>query len=113
MEDLSKNIERYLYFRFIFQNRYFSWVKMLVKISVLPNCLGKSTILNVLVFSFSHVLVTHPGRLGAGYTGLGAKTLAPKKGFLTFYLKIFFKDPRRKVFRYSIYVIYKMFYKEI
>ena len=49
--------------------------------------------------------VTYPGRLGARYTGLGAQTLAPKKGFLTFYLKIFFKHPRRRVFRYSIYVI--------
>ena len=33
--------------------------------------------------------MTYPGRLGTGYTGLGAQTLAPKKGFLTFYLKIF------------------------
>ena len=33
--------------------------------------------------------VTYPGRLGARYTGLGAQTLAPKKSFLTFYLKIF------------------------
>ena len=49
--------------------------------------------------------VTYPGCLGAGYTSLGAQTLAPKKGFLTFYLKIFFKHPRRRVFRYSIYVI--------
>ena len=49
--------------------------------------------------------VAHPGRLGARYTGLGAQTLAPKKGFLTFHLKIFFKHPRRRVFRYSIYVI--------
>ena len=30
---------------------------------------------------------------------------APKKGFLTFYLKIFFKHPQKRVFRYSIYVI--------
>ena len=47
----------------------------------------------------------YPGRLGAWYTGLGTQTLAPKKGFLTFYLKIFFKHPRRRVFRYSIYVL--------
>ena len=33
--------------------------------------------------------VTYPGRLRAWYTSLGAQTLAPKKGFLTFYLKIF------------------------
>ena len=45
--------------------------------------------------------VTYPGRLAS----LGAQTLAPKKGFLTFYLKIFFKHPWRRVFRYSIYVI--------
>ena len=37
----------------------------------------------------SQIPVTYPGRLGARYTGLGAQTLAPKKGFLTFYLKIF------------------------
>ena len=49
--------------------------------------------------------VTYPGRLGAGYTSLGAQTLAPKKGFLTFYLKIFCKHPQRTVFRNSIYVI--------
>ena len=49
--------------------------------------------------------VTYPGRLGARYTGLGTQTVAPKKGFLTFYLKIFFKHPQRKVFRYSIYII--------
>ena len=49
--------------------------------------------------------VTYPGRLGARYTGLGAQTLVPKKGFLTFYLKIFFKHPQRRVFCYSIYVI--------
>ena len=41
--------------------------------------------------------VIYPGRLGARYTGLGAQTLAPKKGFLTFYLTIFFKHPRRSV----------------
>ena len=57
--------------------------------------------------------VTYPGHLGAQYTGLGSQILVPKKGFLTFYLKIFFKHPRRRVFRYSIYVISKMFYKEI
>ena len=50
-------------------------------------------------------LVMYPGRLGARYTGLGAQILAPKKGFLTFYLKIFFKYPRGRVFRYLIYVI--------
>ena len=33
--------------------------------------------------------VTYPGCLGARYNSLGAQTLAPKKGFLTFYLKIF------------------------
>ena len=33
--------------------------------------------------------VTYPGHLRAQYTGLGTQTLAPKKGFLTFYLKIF------------------------
>ena len=49
--------------------------------------------------------VTYPGRLGAGYTSLGAQTLAPKKGFLTFSLKIFCKHPQRTVFRNSIYVI--------
>ena len=48
--------------------------------------------------------VMYPGHLGACYTGLGSQTLAHKKGFLT-YLKIFFKHPRRRVFRYSIYVI--------
>ena len=48
---------------------------------------------------------TYPGRLGARCTGLGCQTLAPKKDFLTFYLKIFFKHPRRRVFRFSIYVI--------
>ena len=31
----------------------------------------------------SQIPVTYPGRLGARYTGLGAQTLAPKKGFLT------------------------------
>ena len=54
---------------------------------------------------YFYLAVTYPGRLGARYTGLGAQTLAPKKGFLTFYLKIFFKHPRRRVFRYSIHVI--------
>ena len=49
--------------------------------------------------------VTYLGHLGAQYTGFGTQTLAPKKGFLTFYLKIFFKHPRRRVFCYSIYVI--------
>ena len=49
--------------------------------------------------------VTYPGRLGDRYTGFGAQTLVPKKGFLTFYLKIFFKHPWRRVFRYSIYII--------
>ena len=49
--------------------------------------------------------VTYPGRLGAWYTSLGTQTLAPKKGFLTFYGKIFFKHTRRRVFHYSIYVI--------
>ena len=34
--------------------------------------------------------VTYPGHLGARYTSLGTQTLAPEKGFLTFYLKIFF-----------------------
>ena len=57
--------------------------------------------------------VTYPGRLRAWYTSLGTQTLAPKKGFLTFYWKIFFKHPRRRVFHYSVYVILKMFYKEI
>ena len=38
---------------------------------------------------YFYFAVTYPGRLGARYTGLGAQTLAPKKGFLTFYLKIF------------------------
>ena len=37
--------------------------------------------------------MTYPGCLGAWYTSLGTQTLAPKKGFLTFYLKIFFKHP--------------------
>ena len=63
------------------------------------------TILWKILLSRVPYLVTYPGRLGARYTGLGAQTLAPKKGFLTFYLKIFFKHPRRRVFRYSIYVI--------
>ena len=49
--------------------------------------------------------VMYPGHLGAQYTGLGTQTLAPKKGFLTFYLKIFFKHPQRRVFCYSIYII--------
>ena len=49
--------------------------------------------------------MTYPGRLEAQYTGLGAQTLEPKKGFLTINLKIFFKHPWRRVFRYSIYVI--------
>ena len=47
----------------------------------------------------------YPGRLGARYTGLVTQTLVPKKGFLTFYLNIFFKHSWRRVFRYSIYVI--------
>ena len=49
--------------------------------------------------------VMYPGCLGAWYTSLGAQTLALKKGFLTFYFKIFFKHPWRRVSRYSIYVI--------
>ena len=49
--------------------------------------------------------VTYPGHSGGRYTDLGTQTLAPKKVFLTFYLKIFFKHPWRGVFRYSIYVI--------
>ena len=32
--------------------------------------------------------VTYPGRLGARYTGLGAQTLAPKKGFLTSFFSV-------------------------
>ena len=44
-------------------------------------------------------------KFGSRYTGLGTPTLVPKKGFLTFYLKIFFKHPQRRVFCYSIYVI--------
>ena len=49
--------------------------------------------------------VMYPGRLEAWYTSLGAQTLVPKKGFLTIYLKIFFKHPQRRVFHYSISVI--------
>ena len=56
--------------------------------------------------------VMYPGRLGAWYTSLGTQTLVPKKGFLTIYLKIFFKHPQRRVFHYSISVIWKMCYKE-
>ena len=62
--------------------------------------------LNLNIFRTKNgITVMYPGRLGAQYAGLGTQTLAPKKGFLTFYLKIFFKHPRRRVFRYSIYVI--------
>ena len=32
--------------------------------------------------------VTYSGRLGARYTGLGAQTLAPKKGFLTSFFSV-------------------------
>ena len=46
--------------------------------------------------------VTYPGCLRAWYTSLGTQTLVPKKGFLSFYLKIFFKHPLRRVFCYSI-----------
>ena len=44
----------------------------------------------------------YPGCLAAWYTGLGAQTLAPKKGFLTFYLKIFFKHPWRSVSLFNL-----------
>ena len=45
---------------------------------------------NKVVFFYIYIYtVTYPGCLGAQYTGLGTQTLAPKKGFLTFYLKIF------------------------
>ena len=46
--------------------------------------------------------LTYPGRLGAQYTGLGTQTLVPKKGFLTFYLKIFFKHPWRSVSLFNL-----------
>ena len=46
--------------------------------------------------------VTYPGCLGARYNSLGAQTLAPKKGFLTFYLKIFFKHPWRSVSLFNL-----------
>ena len=40
----------------------------------------------------------YPGRLGAQYTGLGVQTLVSKKGFLTFYLKIFLNIHREECF---------------
>ena len=40
--------------------------------------------------------VTHPGCLGACYTGLGAQTLAPRKGFLTFFFEDFFETSTEK-----------------
>ena len=58
-----------------------------------------------ILFREKKLTVTYPGRLGAQYTGLGTQTLALKKVFLTFYLKIFFKHPQRRVCRYSIYII--------
>ena len=68
----------------------------------LENISFVSKSLNNLSPSIFNTSVTYPGRLGARYTGLGTQTLAPKKSFLTFYLKIFFKHPQRRVFRYSI-----------
>ena len=56
--------------------------------------------LNLNIFRTKNgITVTYPGRLGAQYAGLGTLTLAPKKGFLTFYLKVFFKHPQRRVFQ--------------
>ena len=46
--------------------------------------------------------MTYPDRLGAQYTGLDTQTLASEKGFLTFYLKIFFKHPRRSVSLFNL-----------
>ena len=42
------------------------------------------------------LVVTYPGHLEDWYTGLGTQTLVPKKVFLTFYLKIFFKATTEK-----------------
>ena len=42
------------------------------------------------------LVVTYPGHLEDWYTGLGTQTLVPKKVFLTFYLKIFFKASTEK-----------------
>ena len=58
----------------------------------------------IYIYLCIYISVVYPGCLGAWYTSLGTQTLVPKKGFLTFYLKIFFK-PQRRVFLYSIYII--------
>ena len=42
------------------------------------------------------LVVMYPGHLEDWYTGLGTQTLVPKKVFLTFYLKIFFKASTEK-----------------
>ena len=44
-----------------------------------------------LEFFFEFYSVTHPGRLGDRYTGLGAQTLAPKKHILGFLFSVVFQ----------------------